>query len=151
MNKLENLQKALDLLEIDLNSRIACVKDSELENKGLLRNFWFRQLRDTLGDMIARKMQLQRLFSVFVEKQAVLQELFKNRPHRISLLDPEYDIANAKWFEEFEKAFVSEGSGEFVVVPRAELERIRDDDVHYISKKDLANKLLEGVSGDAKQ
>lgn len=81
---MEDLRKALDLLKVDLDSRFASVKQSELDDKDNFRNFWFRQLQYALVELTGKVVELRYLFSVFQaehdKQRKQLSELLAKAP-----------------------------------------------------------------------
>ncbi len=119
---------------------------------------WFKEIRE--------------LFSVFVEREAVLWELWKNRPILVTEVYPREAMTKGEepllernrelreWLTSFEKAFDGEDTG-FVVVPRAEYEGLKEtckilsdkplmDSIRKARKKGSKSSPYKplGVSGD---
>lgn len=63
---IKQFRKEVILFEIDLNSRIILLKDTELDNPKVLKNFWFRQQRDTLLELVERKNKLKEFLAFLV-------------------------------------------------------------------------------------
>jgi hypothetical protein len=72
-DRIRNLEKQLDelrrlcsLWRADIDSRIECYRDAEIDNPKRLKVFWFRQLRDTL---LAELHQFEKVESVLKTRE----------------------------------------------------------------------------------